>query len=143
MIDIGLEEDVLPDVLANNLHAVFCGSAASSRSAQTRCRYSGPGKRFLEILETATITPLRLDPMEYRVLFSYGIGLTDMATSFSGSDTEIPSTDDNPAVFREKLMRFKPGSLAFVGKSAAKVWSKYHLGSSKIKYGSQSVFSVT
>ena len=121
MRDIGLKEDVLPDVLTDNLYAVFCGSAAGGRSAQTRNYYSGPGNRFWKILETAKITPHRLDLMVYRVLSSYGIGLTDMAKSFSGSDTEIPSTAHNPAGLREKLIRFKPRSLAFVGKSAATV----------------------
>ena len=76
--------------------------------------------------------------MGYKVLFSYGIGLTDMAKSLSGSDTEISSAADNPAGLREKLIRFKPRSLAFVGKRAAKICSQYRLGSSKIKYGSQS-----
>ena len=90
MRDIGLREDVLPDVLTDNLYAVFCGSAASSRSAQTRNYYSGPVNRFWEILEMAKITPHRLEPMEYRQLSSYGIGLTDMYKSLSGSDTEIP-----------------------------------------------------
>ena len=83
---------------------------------------SGPGNRFWDILERAKITTLRrLDPMEYRVLFSYGIGITDMAKSFSGSDTEIPSTADNPAGLREKLIRLKPRSPAFVRKRAAKI----------------------
>ena len=112
---------MLLDVSVNNLHAVFCGSAASSRSTQTMNYYSGPGYRFWDILERAKITLCRLDPMEYRVLFSYGIGLTDMAKSFSGSDIEIPSTADNRAGLRENLIRFKPRSLAFVGKSAAKI----------------------
>ncbi len=69
MRDIGLKEDVLPDVLTDNLYAVFCGSAASGRSAQTRNYYSGPGNRFWEILETTKITPRRLDLMVYRILF--------------------------------------------------------------------------
>ena len=59
-----------------------------------------------------------------------------MAKSLSDSYTEI----FNPAGLREKLIRFKPGSLAFVGEGAAKVWSKYHLGRSKIKYRPQSAY---
>lgn len=90
MRDIGLKEDVLPDVLTDNLFAVFCGSASSSRSAQTRNYYLGPGNRFWEILEMAKITPRRLKLIEYRQLSSYGIGLTDMSKSLSGSDTGIP-----------------------------------------------------
>ena len=39
--------------------------------------------------ETAKFTPHRLDPREYKVLSSYGIGLTDMAKTLSGSDTDI------------------------------------------------------
>ena len=138
MKQIGSNEDVLPDLLADNLYAVFCGSAASSNSAQTGHYYSGPGNRFWEILETAKVTPRRLDPREYKVLSSYGIGLTDMAKALSGSDTEISSTADDPAGLTEKLIRFKPRSLAFVGKRAAKVWSRYHLGTPEIKYGPQS-----
>ena len=112
---------MLPDVLTDNLFAVFCGSTSSSRSAQTRDYYSGLGNHFWEILEMAKITPRRLDPMEYRQLSSYGISLTDMAKSLSGSDTEIPSTVDNPVGLREKLIQFKPRLLAFVGKTTAKV----------------------
>ena len=138
MKQIGSKEDVLPDVLADNLYAVFCGSAASSHSAQTGHYYSVPGNRFWEILETAKVTPRRLDPREYGVLSSYGIGLTDMAKALSGSNAEISSTADDPAGLTEKLIRFKPKSLAFVGKRAAKVWSRYHLGTPEIKYGPQS-----
>jgi double-stranded uracil-DNA glycosylase len=42
--------EVLPDILELNLSVVFCGSAASSRSASSRAYYAGPGNRFWMIL---------------------------------------------------------------------------------------------
>ena len=61
-----------------------------------------------------------------------------MAKTFSSSRTEISSTADDPAGLTGKLIPFRLRSLAFVGKRTEQVWSKYHLGTSKIKYGPQS-----
>lgn len=113
---------VLPDVLAPGLAIIFCGSAAGHVSALKGAYYAGPGNKFWPTLHAIGLTPRLLAPAEFPLAPSFGFGFTDMTKFASGTDADLPAGSDDPEAVRRKIMRFKPGALAFVGKRPARVF---------------------
>ena len=99
---------------------MFCGTAAGAVAARVGAPYAGPGNRFWWVLHQTGLTPRLLRPQEFRDLPRHGIGLTDVAKFASGSDSSLARTDFDPAAVVEKVERYEPGILAFVGKRAAR-----------------------
>jgi double-stranded uracil-DNA glycosylase len=118
------ERPLLDDVLAPGLRVVFCGTALSAVAARVGAPYAGPGNAFWPTLAEVGFTPRRLDPPEFRSAAGFGIGLTDLCKTRSGSDAEI-GTDafDAPRLFA-LIERYDPQWLAFTSKTAA----RYALG---------------
>lgn len=111
---------ILPDVLQPGLRLVFCGTAASKRSAAERAYYAHPGNLFWRALFEAGLTPRQLAPSQFPLLPDYGIGLTDLAKRHSGNDSELPrDAFDVPALIA-KIERHAPRLLAFTSKNAAR-----------------------
>lgn len=107
-------------MLAPGLRVVFCGTAAGETAARVGAPYAGPGNRFWWVLHEVGLTPRELAPLEFRELPRWGIGLTDVAKHAVGGDSTLAAADfDGPAVI-EKVERYRPGVLAFVGKRAAR-----------------------
>lgn len=113
---------VLPDVLGRGLRIVFCGMAAGTRSAREGAYYAGPGNQFWPTLHQVGLTPDRLTPAEFRSVLSYGVGLTDICKTESGTDDSLSGTTNDPAAVTEKILRHRPVVLAFNGKQAARVY---------------------
>lgn len=111
---------VLPDILEENLKLVFCGTAASNKSAQIGAYYAGPGNRFWPTLHEIGLTPHQFSPPEFRKLLDYRIGLTDVAKHAQGMDSALKSNDFDREVLRAKLVRYQPGVIAFTSKRAAR-----------------------
>ena len=112
-------DEILPDVLGPGLRVVFCGTAASAAAARIGAPYAGPGNYFWPTLHEVGLTPRRLEPTEFRQALRYGIGLTDLCKTRSGSDREIGTDGFDPAALLAKLERFAPEWVAFTSKTAA------------------------
>ena len=125
--------DVLSDVLGPGLCIVFCGSAAGAVSARVGAYYAGPGNMFWPTLYRVGLTPRVLAPTEFRTVLRYGIGLTDLCKTESGSDAELSRQTDDAAALSAKIARYEPAVLAFNGKRAARVF----LGAETLDYGEQ------
>ena len=123
----------LPDVYSEDLILLICGSAASRRSADTGTYYAGRGNKFWPTLFKIGLTPYRLEPKEFAKLTEFGIGLTDLAKEYSGSDARLRAKDDDPSSLLAKLDMIRPPVLAFNGKRAAKSF----LESDQVSYGRQ------
>ena len=124
---------ILPDVLGPGLRIVFCGSAAGAASARARAYYAGPGNRFWATLQRVGLTPRLLAPAEFRAVLRYGIGLTDLCKTESGSDAGLSGRADDAAALAAKIARHRPAVLAFNGKRAGGVF----LGTGSLAYGEQ------
>ena len=111
--------DKLPDLLRPGLDLVICGAAAGRRSAEVGAYYAGPGNRFWRTLHETGLTPRLLAPEAFRSLPDFGIGLTDLAKTASGSDAEIPRSAWDAGGLRRKIEAAGPRTLAFNGKNAA------------------------
>lgn len=125
--------DVLPDVLAPGLALLLCGSAAGAVSARVGAPYAGPGNRFWATLHEVGLTPRRLAPAEFRELPAFGIGLTDVCKTASGSDADLPREADDVERLWTTVERIRPAVLGFVGKRAGGV----ALGGRRDGYGPQ------
>ncbi len=127
------DKPLLDDVLAPGLRIVFCGTALGAVAAEVGAPYAGPGNAFWPALAEVGLTPRRLEPREFRQVTTYGLGLTDLCKTRSGSDAEI-GTDafDAPRLIRI-VERYAPRWLAFTSKTAA----RYALGR-PASYGEQS-----
>jgi TDG/mug DNA glycosylase family protein len=111
---------ILPDVLAPGLRIVFCGYAPGTASAKAGAYYAGPGNRFWTTLHEIGLTPILLRPAEFARLPEFGIGLTDVSKSASGSDQEVGRRGVDPARLAAAITAASPTHLAFNGKNAAR-----------------------
>lgn len=116
---------------------MFCGSAAGAVSARKGAYYAGPGNKFWPTLHQTGLTPRLLAPEEFPMLPRFGLGLTDMAKHVSGSDASLPADTDDPQALADKIARFRPNILAFVGKRAAQVFFRHHFRKTRLDYGQQ------
>ncbi len=126
-------DDVLPDMLQEKLKVVFCGTAASEKSARLKAYYAGPGNRFWPTLFEIGLTPNPLQPHEFQQVIHYGIGLTDIAKQASGVDAALIQSDFDAALFKEKIHHFQPRIVAFTSKRAAR--EGLMLSSAALAYG--------
>ena len=111
--------NVLPDVLARDLAIVFCGTAVSEASARRQAYYAGPGNAFWRTLFDVGLTPRCLEPEEYRCIRHYGLGVTDLAKTVSGSDHVLSANHFDGDALRRRINRCQPRVLAFTSKRAA------------------------
>jgi double-stranded uracil-DNA glycosylase len=111
---------VLLDVLAPGLRVVFCGTAPGTASAKAGAYYAGPGNRFWPTLHEVGLTPILLRPVEFARLPEFGIGLTDISKTASGSDQEVGRRGVDPARLAAAITTASPAHLAFNGKNAAR-----------------------
>ncbi|MYE02716.1 MAG: mismatch-specific DNA-glycosylase [Alphaproteobacteria bacterium] len=122
---------VLPDILPPGLDLAVCGAAAGRRSAEVGAYYAGSGNRFWRILHETGLTPRLLEPGEFRLLPEFGIGLTDLAKTASGADSEIPRSAWDADGLRRRIEAARPRMLAFNGKNAA----RRLIGANRVGYG--------
>jgi TDG/mug DNA glycosylase family protein len=115
-----LPRPILPDVLAPGLRVVFCGTAPGAASARAGAYYAGPGNRFWATLREVGLTPVELAPAEFAGLPEFGIGLTDISKTASGSDQEVGRRGFNPERLAAAIAVISPAHLAFNGKNAAR-----------------------
>ena len=114
--------DRLPDQLADNLRLVFVGTAASQRSADVGHYYAHPGNRFWRTLHQTGITDRRYEPHEFPALLKRGIGFTDLCKTGAGMDHQALAFPIDIPAFREKMLRYRPGLIAFTSKKAASLF---------------------
>jgi len=122
---------MLDDLLRPNLLVVFCGTAAGHRSAALGQYYAGRGNRFWSVLAKTRLTPRQLAPSEYRLLPTFGIGLTDIAKGQSGNDVDITFRTADRQALRAKIEAHQPLVLCFNGKRSAREF----FGSAEVDYG--------
>jgi mismatch-specific thymine-DNA glycosylase len=110
----------VPDVLAPHLAAVFCGINPGRASAAAGAPFVNPRNDFWRLLHAAEFTPRLLEPLEFRELLTYGIGLTNAARRTTRGSSDLRSADF--ARSRERLealaIELAPQAIGFVGKVA-------------------------
>lgn len=125
---------VLPDILAPDLRAIFCGTAPGLASAARGHYYAGPGNRFWTFLVEARIVPEPLGPEDDARVGEFGIGLTDLVKVMAQShDRGLPY--DVPAL-AAKVAAHRPAWVAFTSKEAGRAAARW-LGRPRPSLGTQ------
>ncbi len=114
--------DVLPDVLAQDLILLFCGTAASDASARLGAYYANPSNAFWSTLRATGLTPRRLQPQNFRELLNWRIGLTDLAKHSAGSDRCLRPQDLLRERLTDSINSYQPQIVAFTSKAAWRGW---------------------
>jgi TDG/mug DNA glycosylase family protein len=130
-----MDADILPDLLAEDLDLVICGTAAGTVSAAHGAYYAGPGNRFWPILGETGLTPRRFRPDEFPGLLGLGIGLTDICKTESGQDDSLPRHGFDQRRLRAAMLQFRPRLLAFNSKRAAAEF--FGISTGRLSYGVQ------
>ena len=116
---------IVPDLLAENLDLVLCGTAPSRVSKEMRAYYAHPGNIFWKTLFDVGLTPHLVAPRDYHDVLRFGIGLTDLNKTEWGADSELSVAGFDVSAFTEKVRLHKPRLIAFTSKfTASKFFSR-------------------
>ncbi|PSL41506.1 G/U mismatch-specific uracil-DNA glycosylase [Planomicrobium soli] len=116
----------IPDHLQKGLKILFVGFNPSIRSSQTGFHYANPNNRFWKILFEAGLTPRKFLPEENHELLSLGYGLTNIVARPTKEAAEISKVEyaEGAALLEEKIRRYRPKAVCFVGKGVYQEYSK-------------------
>ncbi len=110
----------VPDIIAPDLHVLFCGINPSLYSAAVGHHFARPGNRFWRTLHGAGFTQRSLKPFEDGELLQFRYGLTnivDRATARADElDTEELIAGQQQLV--AKVQQYRPRFLGVLGISA-------------------------
>jgi TDG/mug DNA glycosylase family protein len=110
----------LPDLLGPRLRVLFCGINPSLYSAAVGHHFARPGNRFWPALHAAGLTARLLSPFEDELLPGLGFGLTNLVPRATARAEELGDQELQlgAAALLEKIRRFRPRVVAFLGVSA-------------------------
>lgn len=138
-------DKVIPDLIASELHVLFCGINAGLYSAATGHHFARPGNRFWPTLYRAGFTPRLFSADEEQDLLALGYGITNIVSRATSAAAEL-RPDELQLGAQElvkKLQVYKPEVLAILGISAYRVafnFPKARLGPQPHKIGSTNVW---
>jgi double-stranded uracil-DNA glycosylase len=123
------------DVLATDLAVVFCGLNPSAKAEASGHNFGSASNRFWRALHLAGFTPHVIAAEEDRMLLRFGCGITAAVGRATRSAGELRRSEfrDAAAAFERKIAHYRPGVLAFLGKSAYAGMS----GRRELDWGSQ------
>lgn len=134
----------LPDALAPNLLALFCGLNPGVRTAQTGHAYNHPSNLFWKLMYSSGVLPVRCAADEDRTLPArFRLGLTNIVSrpSRSGAELSKAEMDAGVGALETKVRRWRPEVVCVVGKSIwESVWRVRHgrgIAKHEFKYGWQ------
>jgi TDG/mug DNA glycosylase family protein len=110
----------LEDRLAEDLAVVFCGINPGMTAAAQGHHFAGRGNRFWRTLHLAGFTPQEIRPENDRTIVEYHCGLTAVVERPTARADQL-SVDEfsaAAAAFEQKIVRYKPRFVAFLGKAA-------------------------
>lgn len=125
----------LPDYLRPGLQILFVGFNPGRRSGRVGHHYADPSNRFWSLLHRAGLTPRLYRPEEDASLPDLGYGLTNIVHRTTRSAAEITPQEyrEGGRELREKIERFRPRVVCFVGKGVYQAFS----GRREVAWGRQ------
>ena len=113
----------LRDVIADDLHVLFCGINPGLYSGATGKHFARPGNRFWPALHRAGFTPRLISPFEQDELPSWGLGITNLVARTTARADELTRQElrSGAAALRRKVLRRRPRWLAVLGLSAYRI----------------------
>jgi TDG/mug DNA glycosylase family protein len=125
----------LTDIISKNLKVVFCGINPGLTSAMQGHHFSNRSNRFWRVLHQAGFTPYEIEPRFDTTILTYGYGLTTAVARATVRADELSKEEFNSSIesFKQKIEKYKPARLAFLGKPA---WSAFS-GLKTVEWGLQ------
>ncbi|WP_322044880.1 G/U mismatch-specific DNA glycosylase [Paraburkholderia sp. J67] len=110
----------LPDILQPGLSVLFCGINPGLRAAASGQHFAGRGNRFWRTLYLAGFTQEPFQPEDGKRLLQLGYGLTTAVARPTARADELSKAEiqASTAAFEEKIRRYAPRYVAFLGKMA-------------------------
>jgi double-stranded uracil-DNA glycosylase len=110
----------VPDIIAPNLHVLFCGINPSLYSAAVGHHFARPGNRFWRSLHGAGFTERLLTPFEDGELLQFGYGLTNIVERATARADELDPEElvTGHQQLAAKVQHYRPRFLAVLGISA-------------------------
>jgi thymine-DNA glycosylase len=134
----------LPDALAPNLLALFCGLNPGVRTAQTGHAYNHPSNLFWKLMYSSGVLPVRCTAEEDRTLPArFSLGLTNIVSrpSRNGGELSKAEMDAGVGALEAKVRGWRPEVVVVVGKSIwESVWRVRHrrpIARDEFRYGWQ------
>ena len=112
--------DELPDIIARRLKVLFCSINPGMTSAAMGHHFAGRSNRYWRVLHLAGFTPEEISPQEDRTILKYGYGVTSVVKRPTASADQLSPAEFSSAAaeFEQKIARFAPRFVAFLGKAA-------------------------
>jgi G:T/U-mismatch repair DNA glycosylase/ADP-ribose pyrophosphatase YjhB (NUDIX family) len=113
-------KSAVPDILAPDLRAIFCGINPGRVSAAAGAHFANPRNDFWRLLHASWLTPRLLAPSEQHLLPEYGIGVTNAARRTTPGSGDLRRADfaDSAARLEQIARELRPAWIGFVGKEA-------------------------
>ncbi|TFK32700.1 uracil-DNA glycosylase-like protein [Crucibulum laeve] len=136
----------LEDYLQEGLELVFCGINPGYKSAEVGHHFGNPNNHFWGCLHESGLTSERLLPEDDHTLPErFSIGLTNLVSRPTAEQAELSKKEqvDGVPVVLDKIARYRPGIVCFVGLGIADIFKSYVLKDqlrekkSKATYGLQ------
>ncbi|MBV6821820.1 G/U mismatch-specific DNA glycosylase [Pseudomonas sp. PD9R] len=110
----------LEDILAEQLAVIFCGINPGVMAAAQGHHFAGRGNRFWRTLHLAGFTPAQVRPENDRTILQYQCGLTAVVERPTARADQLSLHEFKAAAaaFEEKITRYAPRYVAFLGKAA-------------------------
>lgn len=110
----------VPDIIAPDLHVLFCGINPSLYSAAVGHHFARPGNRFWRTLHAAGFTERLLTPFEDGDLLKFGYGLTNIVDRATARADELDTEElvRGQRQLEAKVQHYRPRFLATLGISA-------------------------
>ncbi|WP_176049657.1 G/U mismatch-specific DNA glycosylase [Burkholderia sp. BCC1644] len=127
--------DELPDLIVDRLDVLFCGINPGLTAAATGHHFAGRSNRFWRVIHLAGFTPTEIAPQDDRAILQYGCGLTAVVTRPTASADQLSRAEfiAAAAAFEQKIVRYRPRFIAFLGKAAYSALS----GQREVQWGLQ------
>ncbi|NTX32718.1 G/U mismatch-specific DNA glycosylase [Burkholderia pyrrocinia] len=112
--------DELPDLIAPHLDVLFCGINPGMTAAATGHHFAGRSNRFWRVIHLAGFTPTEIPPQDDRAILRYGCGVTAVVKRPTASADQLSRAEFVAAAaeFEQKVARYGPRFVAFLGKAA-------------------------
>lgn len=107
----------IPDVIRPGLRVLFCGINPGLYSGAVGRHFARPGNRFWPALHFSGFTDRQLSPFEDHLLPDFGIGVINLVQRATATASELSATEmtEGAAIVAEKVRRYRPKAIAFVG----------------------------
>ena len=127
--------NALPDIIAGQLAVIFCGINPGMTAAVAGHHFAARSNRFWRVVHLAGFTPEEILPQNDHTILRYRCGLTTVVERPTARADQLLAQEFIAAAahFEDKIARYAPRFVAFLGKAAYSTLS----GRREIAWGSQ------